>query len=184
MQTRRFEIDGPLLITPTKHTDARGYFAEVFHKKAYEHEIGRVEFVQDNHSHSLKSGTVRGLHFQTAPSPQAKLIRVVRGAIFDVAVDLRKSSSTYGRHVTATISADNFFQLYVPAGFAHGYCTIEDNTEMIYKVSDYYNPAAEKGLLWNDPVLQINWPVTADQAILSNKDTQYPTLNELGAWFS
>ena len=174
-----------LLLDPVVHEDLRGTTYENYNKRSLREAAGiDVEFVQDNHSLSVRAGTVRGLHFQVAPSPQAKLIRVVRGAVFDVAVDLRKSSPSYGRHVATTLSAANMAQMYLPIGFAHGFCTLEPDTEVVYKVSDYYDPAAEKGLLWNDPALNIAWPVEAREASLSEKDKQYPPLSELGAWFT
>ena len=184
METKTFDIAGPVLISPKKHADARGFFAELYRKDVLQAKLGPVEFVQDNHSLSVRAGTVRGLHFQVAPSPQAKLVRVVRGAAFDVAVDLRKSSPSYGRHVATTLSAANMAQMYLPIGFAHGFCTLEPDTEVVYKVSDYYDPAAEKGLLWNDPALNIAWPVEAREASLSEKDKRYPPFSELGAWFT
>ena len=184
MKTETFNIVGPLLILPKKHADERGFFSEIFRKDFFEKTIGAIEFIQENHSYSAKSGTVRGLHFQIAPTAQAKLVRVVHGAIMDVAVDLRKSSPTYGQHITNTLTAKNFAQLYVPIGFAHGFCTLEPDSEVVYKVSNYYDPATEKGLVWNDPVLNIAWPVGASEAILSEKDRDYPPLSKLGTWFA
>jgi dTDP-4-dehydrorhamnose 3,5-epimerase len=184
MEIQTFDIAGLLLILPKRHADARGYFSEIFRKDILQPFIGEVEFVQDNQSGSLKSGTVRGLHFQTAPTAQAKLVRVTRGAIMDVAVDIRKSSPSYGRHVSATLSAENFALLYIPVGFAHGFCTLEPDTEVVYKVSCYYDPATEKGLVWNDPALEIAWPVGPNEAMISEKDRNYPALSELGTWFT
>ena len=183
MKTETFDVAGPMLLIPRKHLDARGFFSEIFRQDIWEKEIGPADFVQENHSYSAKSGTVRGLHFQVAPTAQAKLVRVVRGAIMDVAVDIRKSSRSYGRHVTTTLSAENFAQFYVPIGFAHGFCTLEPDTEVVYKVSAYYDPATEKGLLWNDPALKIAWPA-GTEATLSDKDRSYPPLNQLGSWFA
>src|SRR5262245_55238582 len=125
MNIETFDISGPLLLRTQKHQDGRGFFAETFRRDFLQAKAAAPDFVQDNHSYSAKSGTVRGLHFQVAPTAQAKLVRVVRGAIFDVAVDLRKSSPSYGRHVAAALSAENFAQLYIPVGFAHGFCTLE-----------------------------------------------------------
>jgi dTDP-4-dehydrorhamnose 3,5-epimerase len=184
VKVQTFDISGPLLLLPEKHIDGRGFFAETFRKDWLEAQTGPIEFVQDNHSCSSKSGTVRGLHFQVTPTPQAKLVRVVRGAILDVVVDLRKSSPTYGQHVATTLSAENFAQLYVPIGFAHGFCTLEPDTEVVYKVSDYYDPSTEKGLLWNDRALKIVWPVGPNDVTISDKDRNYPPLHRLEAWFT
>lgn len=178
-----FYISGPLLIECKKHSDERGFFAEIFRKDHLQSEIGPIEFVQDNHSYSSRAGTVRGLHFQIAPTAQAKLIRVVNGAILDVAVDIRKSSRTHGKHVAVKLSAERPTQLYIPIGFAHGFCTLEENTEVTYKITSYYDPATEKGLAWDDPALNIPWPVKPNEAILSDKDRSYPKLIELGDWF-
>jgi dTDP-4-dehydrorhamnose 3,5-epimerase len=184
MKTEVFDIPGPVLFLPIKHSDPRGFFAEVFRKDFLQFKAGAIDFVQDNHSYSAKAGTVRGLHFQVAPTPQAKLVRVVRGAILDVAVDLRKSSPSYGRHVAATLSAKNLAQLFVPIGFAHGFCTLEPDTEVVYKVSSYYDPSTERGLLWNDRALKIAWPVGPSDVTISDKDQNYPPLHRLGAWFA
>ncbi len=183
MKIQKFDISGPLLILPMQYSDERGFFSETFRKDFLEREIGSIDFVQDNHSYSSKTATVRGLHFQVTPNPQAKLVRVVRGGVMDVAVDIRTSSTTYGKHIKAVLSAENFCQLFVPIGFAHGFCTLEPDTEVIYKVSSYYDPATEKGLLWNDPALGIDWPIKANDAILTDKDRNYPHLIELGHWF-
>jgi dTDP-4-dehydrorhamnose 3,5-epimerase len=184
MKTDGFNVPGPMLITPKKHLDDRGFFSEIFRKDLFEKSVGPIEFVQENHSRSAKSGTVRGLHFQVAPTAQAKLVRVVRGSIVDVAVDIRKSSPTYGQHVTVTLSAENLAQLYVPTGFAHGFCTLEPGTEVVYKVSSYYDPSTEKGLLWNDPTLKIAWPFPPSGVTISDKDRIYPPLARLGTWFT
>jgi dTDP-4-dehydrorhamnose 3,5-epimerase len=178
-----FDIAGPLLLRPQKHADTRGFFAETFRTDWLESRVGLIHFVQDNQSYSSKIGTVRGLHFQIAPTPQAKIVRVARGAIVDVAVDLRKSSPTYGLHVATILSTENFAQLYVPVGFAHGFCTLEPDTEVVYKVSDYYDPTTEKGLLWNDPALKIAWPFGPADVTISDKDRNYPPLDKLGTWF-
>jgi dTDP-4-dehydrorhamnose 3,5-epimerase len=180
---QRFEIDGPLQITPRRFGDDRGFFSEVYNKQAFV-EIGvACEFVQDNHSLSVERGTVRGLHFQIAPFAQAKLVRVVRGSIYDVAVDIRKSSPTYGKSVGVTLSARNWQQLFVPKGFAHGFCTLEPDTEVLYKVDAPYSRDHERGLLWNDPALSIAWPVEAQAAILIARDRENPPLSGLAAFF-
>jgi dTDP-4-dehydrorhamnose 3,5-epimerase len=143
-----------------------------------------LEFVQDNHSLSVERGVVRGLHFQIPPFAQDKLVRVIRGSVFDVALDIRRGSATYGRHVTRVISAADWNQFLVPAGFAHGFCTLEANTEVIYKMTNYYSPQHDRGLLWNDPSLRIAWPVAEGEAILSDRDRKQPRFSELPAYFN
>jgi len=173
-----------LLLHPTKHDDARGFFSETYNKFSFR-EAGIVaDFVQDNHVLSVHRGTVRGLHFQTFPFAQDKLIRVVRGAIFDVAVDIRVGSPTYGQHVSATISADNWTQIFIPVGFAHGLVTLEPNTEVLYKVSNRYSSEHDKGLLWNDSGLEIDWPICETEVTLSERDRLQPKLADLPAYFS
>jgi dTDP-4-dehydrorhamnose 3,5-epimerase len=164
--------------------DPRGFFAETYNKQDFAAAGIEDEFVQDNLSHSIRVGTVRGLHFQIAPFAQAKLVRVGRGRILDVALDLRRSSSTYGRHVMIQLSADDPCQILIPRGFAHGFCTLEANTEVHYKVTAPYSADHDRGLAWNDPDLGIAWPVDAQQAILSDKDTKNPRFAELPAYFS
>ncbi|MGO4573230.1 dTDP-4-dehydrorhamnose 3,5-epimerase [Microvirga sp. 2TAF3] len=163
--------------------DSRGYFMETYNRQAFAAAGIHDEFVQDNFSLSVEAGTVRGLHFQTAPFAQAKLMRVGRGRILDVAVDLRRSSPTFGRHVAVELSAKNRLQLLIPAGFAHGFCTFEPNTEVHYKVTAHYSAAHDCGLAWNDPALGIAWPVEAGRAILSDKDTRHPLLAALPTSF-
>lgn len=177
--TISLEIPEVRLIQPSKHGDHRGFFSEVYNTKAFADAGIDIVFVQDNHSLSADKGTVRGLHFQSPPFAQDKLVRVVRGAVFDVAVDLRRSSPTYGKHVRAVLSADAWNQLLVPIGFAHGFMTLEPNTEVIYKVSNYYAPAHDHGLLWNDPALGIEWPLSHDEAVLSEKDRKQPLFSQL-----
>ena len=179
MQIDEFGISAVKLLIPRKHGDRRGFFSEVYNQRALAQAGIDVEFVQDNHSLSAERGTVRGLHFQAPPFAQDKLVRVVRGAVFDVAVDLRRASPTYGRHVSAVLSAEAWNQLLVPTGFAHGFMTLEPDTEVIYKVSNYYAPEHDKGLLWNDPALGIAWPIPEADAILSDKDRGQPRLAEL-----
>jgi dTDP-4-dehydrorhamnose 3,5-epimerase len=166
-------------LVPRVFRDQRGAFAESYNRRALEAAGVAVTFVQDNQSVSHEAGVVRGLHFQKHPRAQGKLVRVIRGAIFDVAVDIRMGSPTYGRHVTDVLSAENWKQLWVPVGFAHGYCTLEPKTEVLYKVTDYYAPEFEIGLGWDDPALAISWPVGAADAILSDKDRGLPKLAEL-----
>ncbi len=171
------------ILTPKRFGDDRGFFSEVFNQQRFAEAGITVQFVQDNHSLSAKPGTIRGLHFQTAPFAQAKLVRVVRGRMLDVAVDLRRSSPTYGRHVAVELSAESWRQVFVPIGFAHGFCTLEPNTEVIYKASNYYSAAHDLGIAWDDPSLAIHWPVAGGQAILSDKDRRHPRLPELPAYF-
>lgn len=180
MEIERLAIPEVLLIHPKKFGDDRGFFSETYSRQAWRQAGFETEFVQDNHSLSAKAGTVRALHFQVPPFAQDKLVRVVRGAILDVAVDLRRGSPTYGRHVSAEISAANWTQILVPGGFAHGFCTLEPDTEVIYKVSNPYSPDHDRGLMWNDPDLAIAWPVSAAEATLSDKDRRHPTLAQLG----
>lgn len=171
------------IISPKKHGDNRGFFSEIYNKTAFADAGIAIDFVQDNHAFSAEMGTVRGLHFQTPPFAQDKLVRVVRGAILDVAVDLRVGSPTYGRHVSAVISAAAWNQILVPIGFAHGLVTLEPNTEVLYKVSNAYSPEHDRGLLWDDPDLGIAWPVSGTAAILSAKDRSQPRLADLPAVF-
>ena len=168
-----------LLITPKRHGDARGWFSETWSRRAFEASGLSHDFVQDNQAFSARPGTVRGLHFQAAPAAQAKLVRVLKGAIYDVAVDIRAGSRTFGQWVAATLTAEGGEQLLVPRGFAHGYCTIEPDTELFYKVDGPYAPETEGGICWNDPDLAIDWPVTAAAAILSDKDQVLPRLKDL-----
>lgn len=177
-------IPDVLLIRPVRHDDARGFFSEVYSRRAFAAAGIDIEFVQDNYSRSVERGVVRGLHFQVPPFAQHKLIWVARGAIFGVAVDLRWGSPTYGRAVTRTISAESWSQLLVPAGFAHGYCALEPNTDIAYKVSAYYSPEHDRGLLWSDPALGIAWPVATSEAILSERDRRHPTLAVLPRYFT
>ncbi len=183
MRIERLEIPDVIALTPKRFGDDRGYFTEVFRLDVLADVAPGLTFVQDNQSGSALTGTVRGLHFQAPPFAQAKLIRVLRGAILDVAVDLRKSSPSYGCQVHHVLSAENGTQLLIPAGFAHGFCTIAPDTEVTYKVSAYYNAASDKGLAWDDPALGIPWPVAAEKAVLSAKDRTHPKLADLPAYF-
>ena len=170
-------------LRPVRHRDARGFFAEIFRADALRECGIDADFVQENHSLSVDQGVVRGLHFQSPPAAQAKLVRVGVGAILDVAVDIRHDSPSYGRHVAVMLSAAEGNQLFVPEGFAHGFCTLEPNTEIVYKVSRYYSAEHDRGLAWNDPELGIAWPIGADSAILSDKDRRQPLLAELPPHF-
>jgi dTDP-4-dehydrorhamnose 3,5-epimerase len=183
MKVEPLAIPEVLLIEPRRFEDARGFFSEVYNREAFRAAGIEAEFVQDNHSLSRDAGVVRGLHFQTPPHAQGKLVRVLRGAILDVAVDLRRGSATYGRHVATELSGRNWRQLWVPPGFAHGFCTLEPDTEVAYKVTDIYAPDCDKGLAWDDLALGIAWPVDSRAAILSDKDRRHPLLAELPAYF-
>jgi dTDP-4-dehydrorhamnose 3,5-epimerase len=169
-------IPGPVLIRPRRFGDARGYFMETWSLDAFR--AGGIDavFVQDNQSLSAKCGVLRGLHFQKPPAAQAKLVRVLRGAIFDVAVDLRQGSPHYGRWCAATLTAGGAEQLFVPAGFAHGFCTLEETTEVAYKVDSPYAPDQEGGLAWDDPAIGIDWPVARADVLVSDKDARLPGL--------
>lgn len=174
MQITATDIPDVKLITPKKFGDHRGFFSETYNRKAFADAGIDLEFVQDNHSLSAQKGVLRGLHFQLPPFAQDKLVRVVRGSILDVAVDIRRSSPTFGRHVTAVLSAANWQQMFVPAGFAHGFVTLEPDTEVVYKVTNYYAPQHDRGILWNDPALGIEWPVSPADVTLSDKDIKQP----------
>lgn len=184
MQFERLDIPDVILITPKKFGDERGYFMESFRKSLFEEAVGNFDFVQDNQSLSADTGTIRGLHFQLEPKAQGKLVSCVTGAILDVAVDIRTGSPTYGHHVTAELTPDNGQMLWVPAGFAHGFCTLEANTKVSYKVTEYYSPEHDRGLAYDDPEIGINWPIASGKAVLSAKDRRQPTLAELGAVFT
>lgn len=169
-------LPGVLILEPEVHRDARGFFFEGFNESQFEQTVGRkLRFVQDNQSHSLK-GVLRGLHYQIA-QPQAKLIRTIQGEIYDVAVDLRRGSPGFGKWVGVTLSADNRKQLWIPEGFAHGFLTLSETADLLYKVTDYYAPEHERSLLWNDPALAIAWPI-AGPPILSDRDRQAPRLDQ------
>jgi dTDP-4-dehydrorhamnose 3,5-epimerase len=176
-------VPGVRVIVPQRHRDQRGFFSEVWRQDAMMRAGIGTQFVQENHAFSRAAGTLRGLHFQVGPAAQAKLIRCTRGSVFDVAVDIRRGSPTFGRHAKAVLSAENWTQLYVPVGFAHGYCTLEPDSEVIYKVSAHYDPASERGLAWDDPDLAIAWPFGGDRAVLTERDRNYPRLAELPDYF-
>lgn len=174
MQVRTTGIPGLLVLTPRVFADQRGFFMETYSRKALAGYGVACEFVQDNHALSRAAGVLRGLHFQAPPSAQAKLVRVSRGAVYDVAVDLRVGSPAYGTWHAETLTADNHAQMFIPAGCAHGYATLAPDTEFQYKVDAYYDPARDAGILWNDPDLGIPWPV--DGPVLSDKDRVLPRL--------
>jgi dTDP-4-dehydrorhamnose 3,5-epimerase len=174
-------INGLLILQPKVFTDSRGYFFESFSSAVFEKSGIVADFVQDNQSLSQK-GTVRGLHFQADPFAQGKLVRVVQGAVIDVAVDIRKGSPTYGQHVAIELNGSNNTMFWVPPGFAHGFSVLEDNTIFLYKCTNLYNKQSEGGLLWNDPALNINWQVTAP--VVSEKDNLLPTLSNFESPFN
>ena len=176
MQVQTLAIPDVKVLTPRRFGDGRGFFSEVYSRRTLAEAGIRTGFVQDNHSSSASRGTVRGLHFQRPPHAQDKLVRVARGSVFDVAVDLRRSSPTYGRHVSVVLSREAWNQILVPAGFAHGFMTLEPDTEVVYKVSRHYAPDHDTGLLWNDPALGIRWPIPEAEAVLSDKDRAQPRL--------
>lgn len=163
--------------------DSRGAFCEVYDSSAFRQAGIDASFVMDAWSVSRPAGTVRGLHFQAPPRAQAKLVRVARGRIFDVILDLRRDSATFGGHVALELDAHSMRQVYIPAGFAHGFCTLEPDTEVVYKMSDHYSPVHYRGVRWNDPALGIRWPVDADRALVSEKDARLPLLKDLGPVF-
>jgi dTDP-4-dehydrorhamnose 3,5-epimerase len=176
-------LDGLLLITPRRMGDVRGFFSEVFRKDLFEAAAGPVDFVQDNHSFSAHQGTLRGLHYQAPPAAQGKLVRVSRGAVLDVAVDIRKASPTYSRHVAIELSAENWRQLWIPPGFLHGFCTLTGDVEFLYKVTRAYSAAEDGAVLFNDPDLGIAWPFPEEALTLSARDRAAPRLRDLPALF-
>lgn len=183
VEVKALSIPGVKLITSRKFGDERGFFSEVFNKQAFAEAGVSMDVIQDNHSFSAQIGTVRGLHFQTQPFDQDKLVRVSRGSILDIAVDVRGGSPTYGQHVSAVLSRENWSQLYVPSGFAHGFCTLEEDTEVIYKVTNPYSPEHDKGIFWNDPDLKIDWPTNERDATVSAKDKVHPLLRDINPPF-
>jgi len=184
VQFQTFPLLGPLHIRPVRHGDERGYFSEIFRAEAFAAAAGDFAFVQENQSLSARVGTVRGLHFQTAPMAQGKLVRCVAGAIYDVAVDLRHDSPDYGKWIAVELSADAGNQLWVPPGFGHGFCKLMPDSVVCYKVTAYYSPENDAGVRWDDPAIGVEWPDVADAGTLSAKDRVQPLLAELPALFS
>ncbi|MEA2876321.1 MAG: dTDP-4-dehydrorhamnose 3,5-epimerase [Hyphomicrobiales bacterium] len=170
MEIKGLDLPGVLLLRPRRFSDSRGFFTETYNKKAFSAAGIAAKFVQDNQSYSARRGTLRGLHFQLPPAAQAKLVRVLRGSVYDVAVDLRVGSPTYGRWEGETLTAEGGEQLFIPRGFAHAFCTLEADTVVAYKVDEFYAPASDSGLIWNDPALKIDWPVEPGEVLLSDKD--------------
>jgi dTDP-4-dehydrorhamnose 3,5-epimerase len=177
------DLPGVRLVVPRRHADARGFFSEVWREDLLQRAGVGCRFVQENHALSRAKSTVRGLHFQIGEAAQAKLIRCTRGSILDVAVDIRRGSPTFARHVATVLSAENWKQLYVPVGFAHGYCTLDPDSEVVYKVTAYYDPNSERGLAWNDPAIGIKWPVAPEAAILTERDRALSSLPDLPDFF-
>jgi dTDP-4-dehydrorhamnose 3,5-epimerase len=184
MRVEKTDIAGVLILIPQRYGDERGFFCETYAKGRFKECGISDDFVQDNYSLSYQRGVVRGLHFQTHPFAQAKLVRAGRGRLLDVVVDIRHGSPTFGRHIAVEMDADTGNQLYIPVGLAHGFCTLEPNTELVYKVSAPYAPECDRGLAWDDPELAIGWPVVRDDAILSAKDRSHPRLRDLPAHFN
>jgi dTDP-4-dehydrorhamnose 3,5-epimerase len=179
VEIRSLAIADVKLVITQLHRDERGFFSETYNRRRMTAAGVPAEFVQDNHALSVNAGTLRGLHFQVPPHAQGKLVRVTRGAAFDVAVDIRVRSPTFGQHVSVVLSAENWKQIWIPPGFAHGYCTLEPNTEVIYKVTEYYDPDSDRGLRWDDASLGIQWPVDRAGITISDKDRRQPHLREL-----
>lgn len=182
MNVVQTEIPGVVIIEPRVFEDARGYFFESFSQREFDSQVREVRFVQDNESKS-SYGVLRGLHFQKPPHAQSKLVRVVKGAVLDVAVDIRKGSPTFGKHVAVELSAENHRQLFIPRGFAHGFVVLTDEVIFQYKCDEFYAPQSEGALAWDDPDLGIDWKVPADKVLLSDKDKCHPCLKDAGWLF-
>lgn len=184
MDIETCEIPEVRLIRLKQHCDSRGCFSEAYNKRAFAAAGIEDEFVQDNQSFSEQAGTIRGFHFQKLPHAQAKLVRVIAGRIMDCALDLRRNSPSYGHCVVRELSVENRSQMYIPVGFAHAFCTLEPKTQVIYKVTSFYAPGAEAGIIWSDPDLHIDWPVPRSRVICSEKDAQLPKMRDLESEFS
>ncbi len=176
MEFIKTKFKDAFLIKPKVFSDHRGFFLESYSEKVFQENGINAHFVQDNHSLSVSKGVLRGIHFQKSPFAQAKLVRVTRGSIYDVIADLRKDSSTFGQWQSFELTASNFLMLFIPRDFGHGFCTLEDNTEFMYKVDNVYAPEADSGIIWNDPDLKIDWPI--EKPILSEKDEKLPYFKE------
>ena len=184
MKIIRHDIEGVVEIIPRQFGDGRGFFSETYNQREFSGRVADLHFVQDNHSLSRDPYVIRGLHFQTPPHAQDKLVRVVRGRIVDVAVDIRHGSPSFGQHVMVELSAEKWNQLLVPKGFAHGFCTLEPDTEVLYKVTDYYAPDCDAGIIWNDPDINIQWPLPDGvEPVLSAKDQKNPRLAQCEKYF-
>lgn len=184
MEFRKFEVEGPLEIAPRKIADERGYFSEIFRLDEFSKHSSAASFVQDNQSLSNRVGTIRGIHFQTHPCAQGKLVRCLAGRVLDVAVDLRRDSSTFGKWIAVELTPEENNQLWIPVGFGHAFCTLEPESIISYRVTSYYSPEHDKGVAWDDPNIAIDWPDIADRETLSPKDRNQPSLAELPVYFS
>jgi dTDP-4-dehydrorhamnose 3,5-epimerase len=184
MEFRTFDIQGPLEVVPQKIEDSRGYFSETFRLEPFTKRVGKTEFVQDNQSLSVRPGTIRGIHFQSEPEAQGKLVRCLAGSVLDVAVDLRRDSPSYGRWIAVTLTPDANNQLWIPVGFGHAFCTLEPNSVISYRVTSYYSPEHDQGVAWDDPEIGVDWPEIADPETLSAKDRVQPTLASLPTYFT
>ena len=179
MRIETFEIDGPLLITPARRGDERGFFSETFRQDAFDQAVGPTAFVQDNHSRSHRKGVIRGLHYQAPPFAQGKLVRVARGAVYDAAVDIRHGSPTFGRHIAVELSEADGRQLWIPPGFLHGFCTLTDDVDFLYKVTAYYSREHDGGVSPTDPDIGVKWPLNGVEPLVSDKDRAAPRLKDL-----
>jgi len=183
MEIQHLEIPGPVVLVPKKFTDPRGFLSEIYVDEWFRKNIAPTTFVQDNHSYSDLPGTIRGIHFQIPPHAQGKLVRVVRGAVLDVAIDLREGSPSFGRHASVELSAANWTQLWIPVGFGHAFCTLAPETEVLYKMTARYRPDSERGIRWDDPDLAIEWPVGPRGPVLSERDRIQPPFKDQQAYF-
>lgn len=177
MEYKKTDIEGVYILEPRVFSDARGYFMETWKQQEFEQHIGYVDFIQDNESKSSK-GVLRGLHYQKGEFSQAKLVRVIKGTVIDVAVDIRRTSPTFGKHVMVELSEDNKRQFFIPRGFAHGFLVVSDEAIFTYKVDNVYAPQAEAGIRWNDPELGLQWPIDPAEVITSDKDLRQPLLHD------
>ena len=182
MKMTRTDIEGLVVIEPRVFGDSRGYFFESFSQREFEKEVGQVRFVQDNESKS-SYGVVRGLHFQKPPHTQSKLVRVVKGRVLDVAVDLRRDSKTYGKYFSVELTEDNHLQLFIPKGFAHGFAVLSDEAVFQYKCDEFYAPESEGAIAWDDPDIGVDWQIPEDKVILSEKDKKHPSFKDLDVLF-
>jgi dTDP-4-dehydrorhamnose 3,5-epimerase len=183
MDIRHFDIVGPLLVRPQRFRDERGFLSETFREETFAAKVTPMRFVQENHVYSAHAGTIRGIHFQVSPKAQGKLVRVTRGAIWDVAVDLREGSPSFGRHLGVELTAESWDQFWVPIGFGHGYCTLEPDTEVIYKLTAPYDAGCERAIAWDDPDLALPWPIGTQPPVLSERDRRNPRFKDLPACF-